>query len=118
MEANASPEPAPDVGSREPRSGTADPTRGTMHVDRCAEYEKGGDGGRGAATFWREKYVPKGGPDGGDGGDGGSVVVRVDPNADNLAGLTMKKHWKARNGEPGQGAKCAGKNAENVVLLV
>jgi GTP-binding protein len=89
-----------------------------MFVDRVELYVKGGDGGRGAASFRREKYVPKGGPDGGDGGDGGSVIVRADPNADNLAGLTMKKHWKARSGEPGMGSKCAGKNAEDVILLV
>ncbi len=89
-----------------------------MFVDRVELYVKGGDGGRGAATFRREKYVPKGGPDGGDGGDGGSVIVRADPNADNLAGLTMKKHWKAKNGEPGAGAKCAGAGAEDIVLLV
>lgn len=89
-----------------------------MFVDRVELYVKGGDGGRGAATFRREKYVPRGGPDGGDGGDGGSVIVRVDVNADNLAGLTMKKHWKAKNGEPGQSAKCAGKNADDVILLV
>lgn len=89
-----------------------------MFVDRVEIYVKGGDGGRGAATFRREKYIPKGGPDGGDGGDGGSVVVRADPNADNLAGLTMKKHWKAKSGEPGMSKKCAGKNAEDVVLLV
>ena len=72
-----------------------------MFVDRVEMFVKGGDGGRGAATFRREKYVPKGGPDGGDGGDGGSVIIRADPNADNLAGLTMKKHWKAKNGEAG-----------------
>jgi GTP-binding protein len=89
-----------------------------MFVDRVELFVKGGDGGRGAATFRREKYVPKGGPDGGDGGDGGSIIVRADPNADNLAGLTMKKHWKARNGEAGMSAKCAGKNAEDVVLVV
>ncbi len=89
-----------------------------MFVDRVEIYVKGGDGGRGAATFRREKFVPLGGPDGGDGGDGGSVIVRADPNADNLAGLTMKKHWKAKNGEPGMGAKCAGKAAEDVILLV
>jgi len=89
-----------------------------MFVDRVELYVKGGDGGRGAATFRREKYVPKGGPDGGDGGDGGSVIVRADPNADNLAGLTMKKHWKAKNGEAGMGAKCAGANAADIVLLV
>ncbi|MBA4066291.1 MAG: GTPase ObgE [Isosphaera sp.] len=89
-----------------------------MFVDRVELFVKGGDGGRGSASFRREKYVPKGGPDGGDGGDGGSVIVRADPNADNLAGLTMKKHWKARSGEPGSGAKCHGASAENVVLLV
>jgi GTP-binding protein len=89
-----------------------------MFVDRVDLYVKGGDGGRGAATFRREKYIPKGGPDGGDGGDGGSVIVRADANADNLAGLTMKKHWKAKNGQPGASAKCTGANAENVILLV
>jgi GTP-binding protein len=89
-----------------------------MFVDRVELFVKGGDGGRGMASFRREKYVPKGGPDGGDGGDGGSVIIRADPNADNLAGLTMKKHWKAQAGEPGMGAKCAGANAEDVLLLV
>ena len=89
-----------------------------MFVDRVELYVKGGDGGRGAASFRREKFIPLGGPDGGDGGNGGSVIVRADPNADNLAGLTMKKHWKAKNGEPGGGSKCAGKNAQDIVLLV
>lgn len=89
-----------------------------MFVDRIELYVKGGDGGRGAATFRREKYVPRGGPDGGDGGDGGSVIVRVDPNADSLAGLTMKKHWRAGNGKPGAAAKCAGADGQDIVLLV
>lgn len=89
-----------------------------MFVDRVELYVKGGDGGRGAVSFRREKYVPKGGPDGGDGGNGGSVIVRADANADNLAGLTMKKHWKAKNGQPGAGAKCTGSNADDIVLTV
>ena len=89
-----------------------------MFVDRVELFVKGGDGGRGAATFRREKYIPLGGPDGGDGGNGGSVIVRADPNADNLAGLSMKKHWKAKNGEAGGGSRCTGKNAIDVVLLV
>jgi GTP-binding protein len=89
-----------------------------MFVDRVELFVKGGDGGRGSASFRREKYVPKGGPDGGDGGDGGSVIIRADPNADNLAGLTMKKHWSAKGGEPGTGAKCTGRAAESIVLLV
>jgi GTP-binding protein len=89
-----------------------------MFVDRVELYVKGGDGGRGMVSFRREKYVPKGGPDGGDGGNGGSVIVRADPNADNLAGLTMKKHWKAKNGEAGMGARCSGSNAADIILLV
>lgn len=89
-----------------------------MFVDRVELYVKGGDGGRGAATFRREKYVPKGGPDGGDGGDGGSVVVRAVANADNLAPLIQMKHWRAKGGDPGSGAKCAGKDAPDLVIPV
>jgi len=89
-----------------------------MFVDRVELFVKGGDGGRGSSSFRREKFVAKGGPDGGDGGDGGSVIIRADPNADNLAGLTMKKHWKGKNGVAGQGAKKAGSDAEDIVLLV
>jgi GTP-binding protein len=89
-----------------------------MFVDRIELFVKGGDGGRGASSFRREKFAPKGGPDGGDGGAGGSVIIRADPNADNLAGLTMKKHWRAKSGEGGTGAKCTGKNAEDIVLVV
>ena len=89
-----------------------------MFVDRVELFVKGGDGGRGAASFRREKFIPLGGPDGGDGGNGGSVIVRADPNADNLAGLTMKKHWRAKSGEAGMGARCAGKMAQDIVLLV
>src|SRR3954469_11010716 len=89
-----------------------------MFVDSVALYVKGGDGGRGAATFRREKYVPKGGPDGGDGGDGGSVIVRAVANADNLSPLIHMKHWRAKSGEPGSGAKCAGKMAPDLVIPV
>ncbi len=89
-----------------------------MFVDRVEIFVKGGDGGRGMCSFRREKYVPRGGPDGGDGGDGGSVIVRADPNADNLAQLVQKKHWKARNGEPGGTSLCAGSDAADLVILV
>jgi GTP-binding protein len=89
-----------------------------MFVDRVELYVKGGDGGRGMVSFRREKYVPRGGPDGGDGGRGGSVIVRADPNADNLAPLVHRKHWKAKNGEPGGSANCSGADAEDIVIVV
>jgi GTP-binding protein len=89
-----------------------------MFVDRVELFVKGGDGGRGMCSFRREKYVPRGGPDGGDGGDGGSVIIRADPNADNLAPLVHKKHWKAKSGEPGDTSGCAGKDAHDLVILV
>src|SRR5215469_6914582 len=89
-----------------------------MFVDEVQILVKAGRGGDGACSFRREKFVPQGGPDGGDGGNGGSIIVRADTNADSLAGLTMKKHWKARNGDSGGGARRTGANAEDVVLLV
>ncbi|MCS7021152.1 MAG: GTPase ObgE [Gemmataceae bacterium] len=89
-----------------------------MFVDRLELYVKGGDGGRGAVSFRREKYVPRGGPDGGDGGNGGSVIVQADANADTLAGLATRKHWRARNGGAGQGNNRHGKNGQDIILLV
>ena len=88
-----------------------------MFVDRLELYVKGGDGGRGAVSFRREKYVPRGGPDGGDGGNGGSVIVRADANADTLAGLATRKHWRAGNGQAGGGNNRQGRSAEDIVLL-
>lgn len=89
-----------------------------MFVDRVELYVKGGNGGRGMVSFRREKYVPKGGPDGGDGGRGGSVIVRAVANADNLAPLVHKKHWRARNGEPGGTSLCTGKDAQDLIIPV
>lgn len=89
-----------------------------MFVDRVELYVKGGDGGRGMVSFRREKYVPRGGPDGGDGGRGGSVIVRAVANADSLAPLVHKKHWKAKSGEPGGTSLCAGKDATDLIISV
>ena len=69
-----------------------------MFVDRVTIFVKGGDGGRGCCSFRREKYVPKGGPDGGDGGDGGSVIVRAVAGTDSLADIVNRKHWRADSG--------------------
>jgi GTP-binding protein len=87
-------------------------------VDRVEIYVKGGDGGSGMMSFRREKYVPKGGPDGGDGGDGGSVILRAVAGTDSLADIVNRKHWRAEAGNPGAGANCTGRNGEDLVIVV
>jgi GTP-binding protein len=89
-----------------------------MFVDRVTIYVKGGDGGAGCCSFRREKYVPRGGPDGGDGGDGGSVLVRAVAGTDSLADIVNRKHWRADAGGRGGSANCHGRNAEDLVITV
>ncbi len=89
-----------------------------MFVDQVEIYVKAGDGGRGMVHFRREKYVPCGGPDGGKGGDGGSIIIRAMENADNLAPLGQKKHWRAVKGEAGSTSLCSGKSAGNMIIPV
>jgi GTP-binding protein len=89
-----------------------------MFVDRVTIFVKGGDGGRGCCSFRREKYVPKGGPDGGDGGDGGSVIIRAVAGTDSLADIINRKHIRAEPGRPGSGALKAGKDGKDVVVHV
>ena len=89
-----------------------------LFIDYAEISVKGGDGGRGCVSFRREKYVPKGGPDGGNGGDGGSVTVQVDPHMTTLLDYRYKKHYKAQNGEPGQGGLKQGKKGKGVTIRV
>lgn len=89
-----------------------------MFVDRVTIFVKGGDGGRGACTFRREKYVPRGGPDGGDGGKGGDVILRAVAGTDSLADIVNRKHWKAQDGEPGMGSNCYGRQGKDLILPV
>lgn len=89
-----------------------------MFVDRVTIFVKGGDGGRGACTFRREKYEPRGGPDGGDGGHGGHVILRAVAGTDSLAALTHRKHWRADSGRPGGGANCTGRSGADLVIAV
>ncbi|HSH09046.1 MAG TPA: GTPase ObgE, partial [Oceanipulchritudo sp.] len=79
---------------------------------------RAGDGGNGCSSFRREKYVPKGGPDGGDGGDGGSVILEADPNAADLRAYYFKPHWEAGNGVGGKGSACNGRNGKDCLLKV
>ena len=77
-----------------------------------------GDGGDGSAHFRREKFVPRGGPDGGDGGRGGSIVAVADFNLNTLIDYRYTRIFRAKHGEPGRGRDCNGHGAEDVVLRV
>lgn len=77
-----------------------------------------GDGGAGCVSFRREKFIPKGGPDGGDGGKGGDVVFVVKDNLRTLGHLKMVRTFRAENGRPGQGDRCFGRDGKDVEILV
>lgn len=89
-----------------------------MFVDYAKIIIKSGDGGNGAATFRREKYVAAGGPDGGDGGRGGDIYFKVDPNENTLIDFRYTKKFKAENGQNGSGGRCFGKSGEDLYVLV
>jgi GTP-binding protein len=89
-----------------------------MFIDRVTIYVKGGDGGAGACSFRREKYVPKGGPDGGDGGDGGGVIIQAVAGTDSLAEVVHKKHWRAPKGGGGASDNCHGRKGHDLIIPV
>jgi GTP-binding protein len=89
-----------------------------MFVDEALIHVKAGDGGHGCVSFRREKYIPKGGPDGGDGGDGGSIVFLADSSKDTLLDFSGKHHWTAPRGQAGMGKKMAGLSGEDLVIPV
>ena len=89
-----------------------------MFTDYAKIVIKSGNGGDGAVTFRREKYVAAGGPDGGDGGRGGSIYFRVDPNANTLIDFRYTKKFKAQNGENGSGGNKYGKSGEDLYINV
>jgi GTP-binding protein len=89
-----------------------------MFVDRVQVEVQAGKGGDGCLSFRREKYVPKGGPDGGDGGDGGSVTVVAHEGVNSLSLLAHRKRWKAKKGGHGQGSNRHGKSGEDLIIEV
>lgn len=89
-----------------------------MFTDYAKITVKSGDGGNGAVTFRREKYVAAGGPDGGDGGKGGDVYFIVDKDTNTLIDFRFKKKFKAQNGENGSGSHCYGKSGEDIYIKV
>jgi len=89
-----------------------------MFIDRAVVQVVAGTGGSGASSFRREKFVPKGGPDGGDGGVGGSIYVTADPNLTTLLDYRYHTRWVAERGQHGKGKNMTGKSAEDVYLPV
>lgn len=89
-----------------------------MFVDQVTVFAKGGDGGHGCASFRREKFVPRGGPDGGDGGAGGSVVLHAAAGQQSLVDLRFRQHLRARAGGHGSGKKQHGARGEDCVAEV
>ena len=89
-----------------------------MFTDYAKITIKSGNGGDGAVTFRREKYVAAGGPDGGDGGRGGSIYFQVDPNANTLIDFRYAKKFKAQSGENGSGNNKYGKSGEDLYINV
>lgn len=87
-------------------------------IDEAVIEVKAGDGGNGCVSFRREKYVPKGGPDGGDGGRGGNIYMRVDEGMKTLLDLKLKRHFRAGRGEHGRGKQMNGAAGKDVVIKV
>src|SRR5205085_6858624 len=89
-----------------------------MFVDRIKVFAQAGSGGRGSVSFRREKFVPKGGPDGGDGGRGGDVILRADRHTDNLSNLFYEPIIKAKSGGHGMGKKMHGRSAPSKIVKI
>ena len=89
-----------------------------MFIDEAKIFVKGGNGGAGCISFRREKYRPKGGPDGGDGGGGGDVILKASASLKSLTDFYKRHHFKAEKGKNGQGKEKHGKNGQDLILKV
>ncbi len=89
-----------------------------MFVDEADIYVRGGKGGHGCVGFRRERFVPRGGPDGGDGGDGGSVWLQAHSGLDTLLDVVSRRHWIAQNGRPGRGSNRHGRKGGSITVKV
>ncbi len=89
-----------------------------MFIDRAVVHVVAGAGGAGASSFRREKFVPKGGPDGGEGGSGGSVYVRADANLATLLDYRYRTHWRAERGQHGKGKNMTGRSGADLYLPI
>lgn len=89
-----------------------------MFVDKAQIHVKGGDGGNGCCSFRREKFVPKGGPNGGDGGNGGNVILLADPGEQSLVDLVYNRHFQGERGEHGRGKDQHGKTGKDKIIRI
>jgi GTP-binding protein len=89
-----------------------------VFIDQVTMFIKAGDGGDGSVSFRREKFIPKGGPDGGDGGDGGSVILKASKSVRTLLDFKYRSHFKADPGERGMGKRMSGRSSEDLVIDV
>ena len=89
-----------------------------MFIDYTQIEISAGNGGAGAVSFRREKFIPKGGPNGGDGGRGGHVIIKVDTNLHTLQDIRYRRRYKAENGRPGLGSNKTGKTGKDIIILV
>lgn len=89
-----------------------------MVIDYVKIKVKAGNGGNGATSFRREKYIAAGGPDGGDGGKGGNIYLKVDPNTSTLLDFKYKKEFRAEDGKNGDGARKTGKSGQDLYISV
>jgi GTPase len=89
-----------------------------MFIDQATIHVKAGNGGNGIISFRHEKYIPKGGPDGGNGGNGGNIIIRVDTQLTTLMDFRYKRNYAAENGDNGQGANCTGKSGQDTIIRV
>lgn len=87
-------------------------------MDRVQIDVTAGSGGDGCMSFRRERYIPRGGPDGGDGGRGGHVIIVAEEDVDNLSGVAHRKHWKADSGKHGEGSNRHGRSAKDLIIRV
>jgi len=89
-----------------------------MFVDRVKIEVEAGSGGNGCSSFRRERYIPKGGPDGGDGGNGGSIIILAENGVNSLVQLSHQHHWRGQRGNHGEGANRTGKSGEDIFIKV
>lgn len=89
-----------------------------MFIDSAKIFVRSGKGGNGIIHWRREKYIPKGGPDGGNGGNGGDVILRANKQINTLLDFRYKKKFEAKNGNPGEGSNCEGRSADDVIVNV